>query len=156
MRDAKPILTLLMLTGLGLFLLALWWVSESTPNRQRHLTQIAVGEQAQSGPPTGLEAQATWLIGHRLPRLAGLTLPLAAAALLGIGEGLARRVHDPYRGVQVRNWTIGLMSCALTPGIIGALLLLPIPWPIPTVAILLSLWNVLTFYLLTHGRPHVP
>ena len=155
MHDAKPVLTLLVLCGVGLGWLGLHWLGMSPKVRSQRLTEIALVEDARMLPPSRLADQGLWLLAHRLVRLQGLSLLLGCSALLGLGEGIALRQRDPQQGMRLRNWTIGLMSGALLPGLVGGLILLPVSWSVSVVAVVGVLWSTLTLFLLSHGRPSI-
>src|SRR5580765_3023257 len=74
MHDAKPVLTVLLLSGVGLLLLCLEWFSAAPHVREERLFAIAQLEAARTLPPRTLEVQAQWLLTHRLARLQSLGL----------------------------------------------------------------------------------
>lgn len=156
MHDAQPVLTGLLLGGLGLLLLGLDWLSAAPSVRAQRLDAIAQREAARLGPPRAAQAQARWLLQHRVARLQGLGLLLGMSALVGLGEGMARRHRDSLAGLRLRNWTLGVVGLAVTPGLAGALLLLPWPWSLAFVAGGSALWSAGTVFLMSSGRPHVP
>ncbi len=153
MHDAKPVLTVLLLSGVGLLLLCLEWFSAAPHVREERLFAIAQLEAARTLPPRTLEVQAQWLLTHRLARLQSLGLLVGVSALVGLGEGLAWRQRDVLAGMRLRNWTLGVVGGAWLPGLLVVVLLLPWPWSLGVVGSGGALWSALTMFLLTSGRP---
>jgi hypothetical protein len=158
MSDAKPVLTILILSGCGLLWLVLEsWVGVYPMERLARLLAIAAAEEPGQAVtlPTTLRAQADWLCTHRLRRLQGVSVLVVLSALIGFWEGVAWRRRDPQAGMGLRHWTLGLMSGALAPGLVGGLVLAPFPWSLPLVASAGAVWSGATLFLLARGRPSI-
>ena len=156
MRDATPVLTLLVLSGCGLLFLALQWVSLRAPVRQQRLSAIAVAEEARRLPPARFHTQVFWLLKHRLARVQGLSGLLGLSGLIGLAEGVAARRCDRFAGLRLCLWTLSVLSAALLPGCVGALLLWPSPWSDFMVGGVGAVWSAATCFGLSRGRPYVP
>jgi hypothetical protein len=156
MSDPRPLAILLGAQLLGGVLGLGWWYQLSPTVRTQRLTTIAHQEQAQTWPPRLFLEQARWLGTHRLARLQSLVGISALGLLIGLSEGLARRQRDPFAGVRLRSWTLGLLGMALLPGIVGALVLCPAPWPLPWIGSGIVLWVAGISLLILQGRPNVP
>jgi hypothetical protein len=156
MRDPRPVFWLVAVQALLLLALAGWWFNLTLPERLAHLRAVMRDEHVLTTPPDGLWAQAVWLTTHRLMRLQGMGGLGAMAALVGVGEGIARRRQDVLGGFLLRWWTAGVVGFALLPACIGGYLVAP--WPLPGLwgasglAVLVSLMT----YGLMAGRPYVP
>ena len=156
MRDPRPVCWLLVVQVLLLLALLGWWGGLPPATRMLHLAAVMVGEHRPTVPPEGFLAQAAWLYTHRLQRLMGMVGMLVVTALVGAGEGIARRRTDVLGGFLLRWWTTGVIGLALVPGAGAGYLLAP--WPLPAVlaASGLALLVAMTLYGLTAGRPYVP
>lgn len=155
MRDAQPVLTILILCGVGLLWLALDLASQKPRVRMERLERIAREETATTLPPVTLVEQARWLVFHRLARLQSLSMLCGVSLLISLVEGLRHRRGDPKVGLRVGLYTLGLLGIALIPGAIAGLLLCPVPWSLLLVTSLLAAWVGFVCYLLVRGVPHV-
>jgi hypothetical protein len=156
MRDPRPVFWLVAVQALLLLALAGWWLNLTRPERLAHLGAVMRDEHVPTVPPVGLWAQAVWLTTHRLMRLQGMGGLGAVAALVGVGEGIARRRQDVLGGFLLRWWTAGVVGLALLPGLLGGSLVAPSPLPGLVVASGLAVVVSLTLYGLFAGRPYVP
>lgn len=156
MRDPQPTFALLLAEGLLLLALAGWWCELTPAERLTRLGVVMVAEQIPTAPPVTPWGQAAWLYRHRVTRLEGLVGFLALAALVGLGEGLARRRHDVLGGFLLRWWTAGVVSGPLLIG--GGAGYLVAPWPLPVLWVAGGLGSLvaLGMYGLAAGRPYVP
>jgi hypothetical protein len=154
MADATPVQHVLLASLVGLGLLALHWGTTAAEGRWTRLSQIAAVERA-IPPPTDLKDQARWLLTHRRTRLQRLSGLVLLGLLIGGAEGWAWRRRDVLRGVRLRGWTIGVFSAAACPGLVGVLLLAPVPWSVCVVGGVACLWVGVTSALLVGGRPYV-
>jgi hypothetical protein len=156
MHEPRPVFWLFVAEVLLLLALIGWWGGLSPAARLAHLGAVMVEEHVPTVPPDGFVAQAEWLYAHRLQRLTGMVGLLAVTALVGAGEGLARRRTDVLGGFLLRWWTAGVVGLALVPGAVAGYLLAP--WPLPgwAVASGLALLIALVMYGLMAGRPYIP
>ena|SRR5712691_3975478 len=156
MRDPRPVFWVFVVHILALLVLVGWWCTLQPSERLVHLRAIMTAEQVSTVPPSTLVAQAEWLYHHRLGRLQGMAGVGAVAALVGVGEGIARRRQDVLGGFLLRWWTAGVVGLALLPGLLGGSLVAP--WPLPGLVVASGLAIVvsLTLYGLFAGRPYVP
>jgi len=136
--------------------LAGWWLSLPLPERMLRLGRIGVREEVVDAPPAPMLDQASWLAGHRWGRLRPTWPLLVVAAVIGIGEGIARRRRDVLGGFLLTLWTTGVLGLGLVPCLVAAYLVLP--WPLPTGAILTGLGGMvgITAYALCSGKPYIP
>jgi hypothetical protein len=156
MRDPRPVFGLLVVEGLLLLALLGWWGGLAPAERLGHLAAVMRREHVPTVPPDGVLAQAAWVYTHRLQRLTGMGGMLLVAAIVGIGEGSARRRTDVLGGFLLRWWTAGVVGLALIPGAIAGYLLAPWPLPVLWVASGLAPLVALVMYGLFAGRPYVP
>jgi len=156
MHDPRPVFWLLVVQILALLVLIGWWSGLSPTARLEHLAVVMIHEHISTVPPEGFVAQAEWLYTYRLAHLSGMVGVFAVAALIGGGEGIARRRTDVLGGFLLRWWTTGVVGMALGPGCVAGYLLAPWPLPVFVVASGLALLVALVLYGLTAGRPYVP
>lgn len=155
MAEARPLLVIAGGSVVACLLLAGWWGTRPALERWGRLAQIARQEHSRSQPPWGLEDQTRWLLTHRRSRLQSLAGLVGLAMGIGIGEGMRRRSQDVWRGMRLTRWTCGLVGLALLPGLSGALLLWPAPWPLVPVASASAMWSGGMMFFLINGRPDV-
>ena len=155
MGDAKPVLMILVLSGCGLLWLSLHWFGTPRVLREQRLTQIAIVEEAPTLPPRAGLDQVGWLLDHRRTRLQGLVGLAVVGVVIGLVEGCAQRRQERQAGLGVWHWTIGVVTLALLPGAVGALVLSPVPWSLAVVAGIAPVWASFTAYMLSKGRPYV-
>src|SRR5262245_9005699 len=98
MHEPRPVCWLFVVQVLLLLALIGWWGGLSPAARLGRLGAVMVGEHVPTVPPDGFVAQAAWLYAHRRQRLTGMVGLLVVAALVGAGEGLARRRTDVLGG----------------------------------------------------------
>jgi len=156
MRDPRPVCWLLLLTLAGSLCLGLWWVQLPPAERSSRLLAIATWEHVALPPPLALLDQPGWLFQHRLAALSGLWSLGVAAAIVGIGEGIARRRRDVLGGFRLGWWTAGVLGLTLVVCSLGVFLMLPWPVPLPWVESILGALTVLSLYGLCSGRPYIP
>jgi hypothetical protein len=156
MRDPRPVFWLVAVQALLLLTLTGWWLNLTPPARLAHLGAVMRDEHVSTVPPTRLWAQAAWLSTHRQARLQGMVGLGVMAVLIGGGEGMARRRHDPLGGFLLTWWTTGVVGMALLPGLLGGYVIAPWPLPGRVVASGLAMVVSLTLYGLCAGRPYVP
>ncbi len=156
MRDPQPTFALLIAEGLLLLALAGWWCELTPAERVTRLSVVMVAEHIPTAPPRTPWGQAAWLSTHRVARLYGMLGFLALGALVGLGEGLARRRQDVLGGFLLRWWTAGVVSSPLLVGLGTGYLVAPWPLPLSWVAGSLGLVVALGMYGLAAGRPYVP
>jgi hypothetical protein len=156
MHDARPVLTVVFLGLCGTLLLLGWWGTMPPAQRQACLVLIALQEDAATLPPTTLQAQAEWLLGHRVTRSQGLTALAALSLLIAGVEGVLARRQDRYAGFRLSLWTCGLLGVAVGPGLYG--LMMVAPWPIPLwlLALVTTTLSTGAAYGCLRGRPYVP
>lgn len=156
MRDPRPAFALLITEGLLLLALAGWWCGLAPAERLTRLGLVMVAEGLATAPPVTPWGQAAWLYAHRVTRLEGMVGLLALGALIGLGEGLARRRQDVLGGFLLRWWTAGVLSGPLLLGLGVGYLVAPWPLAVPWVAGGLGSLVALGMYGLAAGRPYVP
>ncbi len=156
MGEPKPLLMLLALQGIAVLLLAGWWLLQRPEVRLIRLAQIQRGEQVMSFPPATAQAQAAWLLAHRLARLQGMTGLLVLVVVLGLAEGIARRQRARYGGFLLKSWVLGTLLFPVVVG--GVVSYLVLPWPLSQMWYAVGLCGgvgVMAFALAS-GRPFVP
>lgn len=156
MRDPQPTLSLLMAEGLLLLALAGWWCELSPAERLTRLGVVMVTEGMATAPPVTPWGQAAWLSAHRVTRLEGMVGLFALGAIMGLGEGMARRRQDVLGGFLLCWWTVGVVSGPLLIGLGVGYLVAPWPLPMSWVAGGLGSLVALGMYGVAAGRPYVP
>ena len=156
MNEPKPLLVLLIVQGLLGLWLAGWWLGLSPAERRRRLGVVLVEEHVTTVPPDRLFAQVEWLYHHRLQRLTSMVGVLVVAALVGMGEGIARRQRDVLGGFLFWWWVIGGAGLVLLLGSVGGYLIAP--WALHRLVVASGLAGLvgLTGYALACGRPYIP
>lgn len=152
----RPLLVLRVLVAglvVGGGVLALWVLGWPPDVRLHHCTAIAVEEDARTAPPGTLQAQVSWLVEHRLAWLQQLTIWGLLALGIGLGQGIAHRTHDVWRGYRQRSWCLGQMALGLTVVLTAAALIVPWPLPVLPVAMGSALLLALAGYGLAAGFP---